>query len=64
MLNAGKSQYNEDNACCEFVVADDRDEEQNSLLSDLNLNTDLPTNCKVSVNRNENGSKCLPFAKY
>lgn len=48
VLNAGKSQYNEDNACCEFVVADDRDEEQNSLLSDLNLNTDLPTNCKVS----------------
>ncbi|XP_077151032.1 protein phosphatase 1J [Ranitomeya variabilis] len=47
VINAGKSHHNEDQACCEFVVAEDRDEIYNSLASDQNLNTDLQPICKV-----------------
>ncbi|KAM4048396.1 protein phosphatase 1J isoform 1-T1 [Anomaloglossus baeobatrachus] len=46
VINAGKSHHNEDQACCTFVVAEDRDEKYNSLLSDQNLNTDLQPVCK------------------
>ncbi|XP_075709967.1 protein phosphatase 1J isoform X2 [Rhinoderma darwinii] len=48
VINAGKSQHNEDQACCEYVVAEDRDKKHNSVLSDQNLNTDLETACMVS----------------
>ncbi|XP_040279822.1 protein phosphatase 1J [Bufo bufo] len=47
VINAGKSHHNEDQACCEFVVAEDSYKKYNSLPSDQNLNTDLQTVCTV-----------------
>ncbi|KAG9485557.1 protein phosphatase 1J [Eleutherodactylus coqui] len=47
VINAGKSQHNEDQACCQFVIADDIDEKYNNLLGDQNLNTNLQSVCKV-----------------
>ncbi|XP_069801397.1 protein phosphatase 1J isoform X2 [Dendropsophus ebraccatus] len=41
VVNAGKSQHNEDHACCEFVATEDKEQKQDSLPSDLNLNTQV-----------------------
>ncbi|XP_056414275.1 protein phosphatase 1J [Hyla sarda] len=48
VINAGKSHHNEDNVCCKFVVAEDKDEKHDGLLSDMNLNTEVQTIHKVS----------------
>ncbi|XP_075052363.1 protein phosphatase 1J isoform X1 [Mixophyes fleayi] len=52
VINAGKSQHNEDQACCEFVVVEERDNRLNSKCNEIHtehsLNSDLQTGDKVN----------------
>ncbi|CAI9566712.1 unnamed protein product, partial [Staurois parvus] len=47
VINAGKSQHNEDQACCEFVTVEERDSRLNSKCNESE-NSDVPTDTKIS----------------
>ncbi|XP_073471822.1 protein phosphatase 1H-like [Aquarana catesbeiana] len=47
VINAGKSQHNEDQACCEFVTVEERDSGLNSKCNESE-NSDMHTDTKIS----------------